>query len=309
MQGAILRDLTEQGYHVSAVPYFHVKEIQDTIESLYRSKSIAQGVYNEVMEYVSFEPPKELPELKSIIILAVGNAPHLNLTFQWKGRKVSTCLPGAYRKYMKSRDEVHADIGKALATGGYHWARAPLPLKTLAVCSGLARYGRNNISYVEGLGNFHALMAFYTDMPCAEDAWQEPRMLDLCDRCHGCECACPTGAITGDRFLIHAERCVTFYNEKDLKVHFPDWFKPEWHTCLAGCIECQKYCPENRHALRYVEGEGFNELETELFLKGVPVDELPVATREKLERNDMLNVLDVLPRNLSVLVGEPVKQT
>ena len=128
-------------------------------------------------------------------------------------------------------------------------------------------------------------------------------MLDLCASCHGCEGACPTGAIAGDRFLIHAERCITFYNEKDMDVHFPDWFKPEWHTCLAGCIECQKHCPENRHALRYVEGEGFNEAETEFLLKGVPVDELPVATRKKLDRNDLLNVLDVLPRNLKVLLS------
>ena len=127
-------------------------------------------------------------------------------------------------------------------------------------------------------------------------------MLDLCVSCHGCERTCPTGAIAGDRFLIHAERCVTFYNEKDLDVHFPDWFKPEWHTCLAGCIECQKHCPENKQALRYIEGEEFDEQETELFLKGVPVDELPAATREKLERNDMLNVLEVLPRNLKVLL-------
>ena len=88
MQAAILQSLTDLGYHVRAVTYSHVKEIQDTIESLYQSKSIAQGVYDEVMEYVSFDPPKEMPEPKSIIILAIGNPPNLNLTFQWKGGEV-----------------------------------------------------------------------------------------------------------------------------------------------------------------------------------------------------------------------------
>jgi epoxyqueuosine reductase len=302
MQAAIQQDLTELGYHVRAVSYSHVKEIQDTIESLYQTKSIAQDVYDEVMEYVSFEVPKEMPEPKSVIILAIGNPANLNLVFQWKGGEVKTCLPGVYRKAFKSRETIWQEVGDTLAKYGFRWVRAPLPHKTLAVRSGLARYGRNNISYIEGLGNFHRLLAFYTDMPCDEDSWQEPRMLDLCERCHGCECTCPTGAIVGDRFLIHAERCVTFYNEKDLDVDFPDWFKPEWHTCLAGCIECQKHCPENKQALRYVEGEGFDESETALFLKGVKAEELPIPTREKMERNDMLTVLDVLPRNLKVLL-------
>lgn len=303
MQTTILQNLSVLGYPVRAVPYHHVSEIRETINGLFQEKALAQGVYDEVLEYANFITPKEMPEPKSVIILAVGNKPHINLTFKWKGRMISTCLPGAYRKYMRSRDEVHEDIGKVLAKDGYHWARASLPLKTLAVRSGLARYGRNNISYVEGLGNFHALMAFYSDMPCSEDPWQEPRMLDLCERCHGCECACPTGAIAGDRFLIHAERCVTFYNEKDLDVDFPDWFKPEWHTCLAGCIQCQKGCPVNKPVSHYIEGDSFDEAETALFLKGAPVDEMPAPTREKLERNDLLNVLDVLPRNLKVLLS------
>ncbi len=302
MQGAVLQDLTELGYHARVVQYSHVREIQRTIASLYQTRSIAKEVYDEVLEYVNFQPPKELPQPRSVIILAIGNPPNLNLAFQWKGKQVKTCLPGVYRKAAKSRDTIGQEVENTLAKYGYRSARAPLPHKTLAVRSGLARYGRNNISYIEGLGNFHRLQAFYSDMPCDEDPWQEPRMLDLCDRCHGCERTCPTGAIAGDRFLIHAERCVTFYNEKDLDVKFPDWFKPEWHTCLAGCIECQRRCPENRGALRYVDGEGFDEEETALFLEGVTVEELPTLTREKMERNDMLNLLELLPRNLKVLL-------
>jgi hypothetical protein len=34
----------------------------------------------------------------------------------------------------------------------------------------------------------------------------------------------------------------------------------------------------------------------------MPIDELPVATREKLEHNGMLNVLAILPRILGVLL-------
>ncbi|MGB8252118.1 MAG: hypothetical protein WCF08_02800 [Anaerolineaceae bacterium] len=60
---------------------------------------------------------------------------------------------------------------------------------------------------------------------------------------------------------------------------------------------------KNRSVLRYREGEGFNEEETDLFLKGVTAGELPAATREKLGRNGMLDVLDVLPRNLKILLS------
>jgi epoxyqueuosine reductase len=38
-------------------------------------------------------------------------------------------------------------------------------LKRLAVRSGLARYGRNNVTYVEGMGSFLELSASLTDMP------------------------------------------------------------------------------------------------------------------------------------------------
>jgi epoxyqueuosine reductase len=205
---------------------------------------------------------------------------------------------------MIKREAFGEDVGQALAKFGFRCVRAALPDKTLAVRSGLARYGRNNISYVEGLGNFHRLISFYTDMPCMEDSWQEPRMLKKCESCRICQNSCPTGAISGDRFLIHAERCITFFNEKDLDVHFPDWFEPAWHTCLAGCLQCQKVCPENRAVLRYIDGVGFNEEETGLFLTGVIAEKLPSTTREKLERNGMLNVLEVLPRNLAVLLND-----
>jgi hypothetical protein len=55
-------------------------------------------------------------------------------------------------------------------------------------------------------------------------------------------------------------------------------------------------------ALRYIDGEDFDEQQTELLLKDVEAEELPIPTRGKLERNDMLNILDVLPRNLRLLL-------
>jgi epoxyqueuosine reductase len=303
MQPAIMEALTGQGYHVRAIPYRHVGEIRELYTTLHDNGTLTPDVYDYVIQYIDFQPPAEMPEPASVIILAIGNRPHRTLSFQWKGRQVSTVLPNAYIPGIKKREEAWEDVGQALAGYGYRWVRASLPQKTLAVRSGLARYGRNNISYVEGLGNFHRIMVFYTDMPCTEDPWQESRMLDRCQSCRACQKACPTGAISGDRFLIHAERCVTFFNEKEPDVRFPDWMRPEMHTCLAGCLECQKICPENRSVMQYVEGDKFNEDETTLFLKGVTINDLPEGMREKVERSELQDVLDVLPRNLQVLLS------
>jgi hypothetical protein len=53
----------------------------------------------------------------------------------------------------------------------------------------------------------------------------------------------------------------------------------------------------------YEEALEFSEEETGLLSAGVPLAELPVELAEKLERWDLLELLDVLPRNLSALLG------
>jgi len=98
----------------------------------------------------------------------------------------------------------------------YQIARMALPLKILAVRSELASYGKNNISYIPGMGSFYRLIAFYSDFPCQEDIWLEPQMMKHCHNCSACLDNCPTGAITSGGFLLHAERCITFHNERKL---------------------------------------------------------------------------------------------
>jgi len=56
---------------------------------------------------------------------------------------------------------------------------------------------------------------------------------ERCQTCQACLRACPTGAIAVERFLVRAERCVTFRNEKPGSVPFPAWVNPTWQNCLA----------------------------------------------------------------------------
>jgi epoxyqueuosine reductase len=165
----------------------------------------------------------------------------------------------------------------------------------------MAKYGKNNIAYVEDLGSFVRLRAFLSDMPAGSIDWLEPRVMKECDSCKACLKVCPTRAIVSDRFLIHAERCITFLNE--WPGEFPEWVDPAWHNSLVGCMKCQLVCPVNKRFVSWVkEGEGFTEAETELVLNGVPLDHIPPDTVDKLNRCYMLEYLDVMPRNLRALM-------
>jgi len=178
-----------------------------------------------------------------------------------------------------------------------------LPEKLLAVRSGLGSYGRNNICYVNGMGSFHQLVVFYTELPCEEDNWQESQLMESCEGCSACLDNCPTGAITPERFLLRAERCITFHNER--REDFPTWIDPSWHKCIVGCLDCQAICPENKNILEWVEEKGeFSQEETALLLEGKMLNRLSSTLIIKLTQLDLMEYLDVLPRNLSVLLDK-----
>lgn len=115
--------------------------------------------------------------------------------------------------------------------------------------------------------------------------------------------ACPTGAISSDRFLLYAERCITFRNEQPRK--FPHWLNPSWHNCLVGCMHCQNACPMNQRLVNRIEdGMTFDEHETEFLLTNASKDKIPEKTNAKLEKLDMMEYAGVLGRNLKFLIGE-----
>jgi hypothetical protein len=69
-------------------------------------------------------------------------------------------------------------------------------------------------------------------------------------------------------------------------------------------MHCQRVCPQNRDVLDWVEGsDEFSQEETTLLLAGTPLDQLDAETVKKLERLDLVESLDTLPRNLGVFFG------
>jgi epoxyqueuosine reductase len=226
----------------------------------------------------------------------------MRIVFHWQGERVPVIAPPTYVSYTPRTASVQAVLAAWLEQEGYGLAKPRLPLKTLAVRSGLAEYGRSNICYVPGMGSFLQFVGAFLDLPYDADPWREPKALDRCESCVKCLRHCPTGAIAGDRFLLRAERCLTYHNEA--KGDFPSWIDPSWHHCLIGCMRCQTVCPENRDVLEWFEDRTeFSEQETALFIQRTPIDRLPAETSTKLKRLEINEDYRLLCRNLSMIIG------
>lgn len=294
----ICSKLGEQGYQSMILPIHHIAQLEAEIGKRVKRGEIDARLYDRYLSYFKFDVATNFPGVSSIILTAAPQ-PQRRVIFHLNGQPYSVIIPPTY--YADTDDNIVAILQNILNSNGYQLYPASLPLKLLATHSGMARYGKNNIAYVERLGSFVRFKAFLSDMPAGRDAWQEPRMMEECARCTACLKACPAGAIVPERFLIHVGRCLTFHNE--LSGNFPEWVSPAWHNCLVGCMKCQLVCPVNKRFAKWVEeGETFNEAETELILKGTPLNHLPAETVDKLKRSYMMDYLEVLPRNLRVLL-------
>jgi len=296
--------LEKRGYRVRTVSVEHLPEIEEEIEGHRRAGRLDEEFARVRLGWLRFRPPDELPEARCLIVVALPR-PQAQALFHRHGRELPLILPPTYVPYEEVNRQVRELLASLVAPAGGRVARTRLPLKLLAARSGLAVYGRNNICYVPGMGSFLQLVAAYSDLPPAADHWGEARMMERCLNCLACRHHCPTGAIPADRFLLRAERCLSFHNERPGTVAFPEWIDPSWHNCLVGCMHCQRVCPEDRPFLDWIEGtEEFSEAETALLLEGVTREQLSPTLEDKLLRLDLLDSLDALPRNLGVFLGD-----
>jgi epoxyqueuosine reductase len=264
----VIQQLETRGYRGGVVSIEHLPQLREEIEAHHRQGLLDETFYEERLTGFPFSLPESLPQARSLIVVGVHD-PHVRFTFTWHGRRIPLTVPPTYLHWRDADEDMAHALQEIMAPTGHRVAAATVPKKLLAVHSGLAAYGRNNITYMDGMGSFFRLAAFASDLPCERDDWQELRMLERCQTCRACLRSCPTGAISGERFLLHAERCITFLNEKPTSVE---------------------------------EGAEFSPEETGLLLEGVPLEQLPAAVVSKLEQWDLIDLLDILPRNMKVLI-------
>ncbi|MGZ4198920.1 MAG: 4Fe-4S double cluster binding domain-containing protein [Thermoleophilia bacterium] len=301
-----VRDLEARGWRAAVTPVSRLADLRAEIES--RQADMAPAVTTVVGRNLDDAPPRAVRTPRSLIVVAVPHA-CARVTVVAGDEEIAVPIPTTYCHHDEIRATVAATLAASLGAVGLSAALMRLPEKLLAVCAGLARYGRNNIAYVDGWGSFVELVACVSDLAPGPDPWTGPRLLPRCDSCEACRHACPTGAIGEDRFLLHGERCLTLLNESGRP--FPDWLDPAWHHCLWGCLRCQRACPEDR-AVRdeIAETAAFDERETGLLLRGIDhgLLEREPLLRDKLGDLGLLGYDDAflgvaLARNLGALLG------
>ena len=285
----------------------HLKELQDDIDALYREGKISD---NETFQsYVStkkFEVPESFPDAKFVIVLAIFN-PHALANFHYKGQKHEIMIPSNYydNDYTKEQIE-YTVLNKIIGQSGYRIedVRRSYLMKRLAVRSDLAKYGRNNITYVGELGSAITLYAYLTDYEFEEDNWTDVQMMEICEDCKICLNRCPTRAISEDDFVIDITKCIPLYNE--VGGEFPEDIPADAHNALVGCMRCQEKCPENRESnKRTRQLEDVTEEETTSILEGSPDEALVESLTKKLRGFPWATKIEYIPmltRNLSVLI-------
>jgi epoxyqueuosine reductase len=292
--------LEQKGYRARVVSLQHLADLTSEIESLREEGAFEEVFYQERLTCFDYALPAQLPAARSLIITAAPQ-PQQRVGFKLKGKPYHITVPPTYSS--DTDRAVESALSAILQPEGFSLHPARVPEKLLAVCSGLARYGKNNIAYVEGMGSFHRLEAFFSDLPALEDTWVGLQAMEQCHKCTACISKCPTGSIVPDRFLILAERCLTFHNERSAE--FPQWIDPSWHNCLIGCMACQLACPVNKGFFDWFdEGVSFTEEETALLLRGVPGGQLPQGAARKLEKLGLLEDVELVTRNLAALLKQ-----
>lgn len=293
--------LETRGYKGKIVSAIHIPELLQDIKKHQKNKALDPEFYEEYKPFFDFKAEVDF-EIMSLFIIS-DPQPSYEVKFEWEDEEVTLLIPPTYLYGRKAIDDMTKLVSNILNPYGYQATYAMLPQKTLAVRSGLAEYGRNNITYILGMGSFHRLTTLYTDFPAEEDNWEELRMMKACENCQACRNICPTNAIPSERFLLRAERCISFHNEHLGDISFPDWIDKKGHNCLVGCLHCQKVCPANKKFINWTEhGPSFSKEETSMILERIPFEGLPEVTREKFENFDLMQYYEIMPRNIEAIL-------
>ncbi|MFX0027208.1 MAG: 4Fe-4S double cluster binding domain-containing protein [Candidatus Hermodarchaeota archaeon] len=296
-------------YKFKTVSVNHLEELQEEIDKLRQAGKLSDNeIYRSYINTRRFEIPKNLPTAKSIIIIAIFTKLAL-INFYLKGKEHEIMIPPNYYDDGLTNEILeNLILEKIIKEPGYKIELTRnLHLKLLAVRSGLGKYGRNNICYIDEMGSMLNLYACYTDYKFKEDNWTEMKMMDCCRNCKICINNCPTNAIPSpldETFVINAGRCISVYNEIDGEI--PNWISADAHNALMGCMKCQLSCPGNREVIKLTDRfEDITETETKMILEGITEKAFLYTLSKKLKifsPSDGKRFFPRLKRNLELLI-------
>lgn len=218
------------------------------------AKRRADGTFAQTFldsRYLDFRYLREVPfEARTIGVVSIPVSAY-TLDLGTAEGPLEAVVPPIYFLPPGRWKPVIALLDRAMEAQGFHCSYAHLPSKSVGARLGLTHYGRNNVTYTPEAGSYHFMVGFATD---ADLGWStgngpvEPRLLSECEGCDRCLAACPTKALSADRFVMRHERCLTLWNE--MPGDFPAFVAPHLHHTLMGCTRCTDVCPANKGKLR-----------------------------------------------------------
>ncbi|MEW5868849.1 MAG: 4Fe-4S double cluster binding domain-containing protein [Chloroflexota bacterium] len=294
-------------YQYRTVSVSHFPELQEEIESLRRKGQLCSSeIFQGYMGLMDYALPEDFQDAQSVIIMAIAIRP-MEINFQFNGNRFSAFMPPNYYDAGLTGEILEDEVQKKIiqqAGCRVLRTRNRFHLKLLAARSGLGRYGRNNICYVDGMGSLLTLHTFLTDYRFEADDWHEIQMMELCQNCKICMKACPGGAIRSDNFVIDVNRCIPLYNE--IEGVLPDWIPADAHNAFMGCMKCQLPCPANREPLKRAgQFEEITEEETRQFLSGEPEENVILSVSRKIRMPRLAlskEMVEVASRNIGALL-------
>ena len=165
----VLDDLARAGWTARVVAAERMDDLESRVAGILASGELPGPAAEHLGEEVAFALPAELPQARSVVVAATPR-PLTRATLSIGDEQREVVVPPHYAGYHTVPDALAEALTAALAPTGHTAARFEPPLKTLAACAGLARYGRNNIAYVPGLGSYLMLAACVTDAPPPADS-------------------------------------------------------------------------------------------------------------------------------------------
>lgn len=230
-----LPDYTQWRRRVESMPDAHFSHLTDNVDAM-------------------------LPGATCAVLLAWAYRPYENPA---DGATVSAYYP-ASDDARKAVDEVE----NWLCQRGFRAKSAPnIPLKPAAVQGGLAKYGRNGVTAIDGLGSRYSLQLVLTDAPLEMDqqALSPVTLSDNCANCGRCVKACPVGALDGTG-RVDVKKCIRARSDE---YPLDEAYRPLIGRSLYGCDICQDVCPRNEGVSRQPMPEKLqNALRLETLLAG-----------------------------------------
>ncbi len=301
MVNQLVNMAAERGDRLTVIPYERIRDMEELILS-FREQEELNGFNKWIIENIyKYQPENPGFTVKSVILVAIPHPFYANLNFSINGlRKTAKGLVKA--DFAKAEEYIRSFTEQ----NGYSIVPAlNLPYKRLGAQCGMAVYGRNNITYIEGLGSNFSYTGYFSDIAPDNYKWIKDNNAELCSSCGLCINECPTGAIKKDRFLIDNQRCLSCLNE--VPGEFPEWLPKEVHHTLYDCLLCQKICPMNKSQLdNIIEEIDFSEEETHMLLEGKAINTLPKELLEKIDILGLDECYSAIPRNLSVLLENSI---